>query len=547
MASPNAVTVTRTPAYSARIAKTFQQLRLDDEITDFTILSGKQTFNCHRVILAGSSPVLQAMVRSGMTEASENKANIDTIPPSVMQLIMDYIYTGEVVISHEHLQETIKAADYLQLMELKEICLGDADKALKPSNIVSWYKLADKLEIEKLRSKCAEVMSSSLAEVSRFAEFQELDFAEVSSFMSSAQETDTDPDDLLEASMEWINYKPSQRVDCMEEVLQKIQLLECSVECLENEMENHESLLMSCPDVYRQISKALIQIAKKDVVRKKRGAKKKTQVMLVVIGGQCGWEEGDLNKVCWEMNASLQLEELCEIPGHSFCFGVCKIPGGFVLTGGQLSTLCSMYVLSTNSWKRLQSMKSARCNHGSIYMKGRIFVFGGGANYVSKSTSVHSLALDGDNWTEETNLPMEVFYPEVASVENSIFLLNVHNNKLLHLNMKTKSWSYQKDLPGSTCAGASMVAVHNQILVAGGNIKTAAQYNPKTDTWCTLTSPALRYQSCALVGLGNKLYLIGGSSEDQIEEYNIDSGTWSVCNMRMPKKLFHLHALALDI
>ena len=240
-----------------------------------------------------------------MTETSENKANIDTIPPSVMQLIMDYIYTGEVVVPHEHLQETIKAADYLQLMELKEICLGNADTALKPSNIVSWYKLADRLEIEKLRSKCAEVMSSSLAEISRFTEFQELDFAEVSSFMSSAQETDADPDDLLEASMEWINYKPSQRVDCMEEILQKIQLLECSVECLENELENHDALLISCPVAYRQISKALIQIAKKDVVRKKRGAKRKTQVMLAVIGGQCGYQEDDINKVCWEMNASL--------------------------------------------------------------------------------------------------------------------------------------------------------------------------------------------------------------------------------------------------
>ena len=172
MASPNAVTVTGTPAYSSRIAKTFHQLRLDDEITDFTIVSGKQSFNCHRVILAGSSPVLQAMVRSGMTEASENKANLDTIPPAVMQLILDYLYTSEVVIPHEHLQKTIEAADYLQLLELKEICVSDANTALKPSNIVSLYKLADGLDIEELKLKCAEVISSSLAEVSRSQSFR---------------------------------------------------------------------------------------------------------------------------------------------------------------------------------------------------------------------------------------------------------------------------------------------------------------------------------------------------------------------------------------
>ena len=349
MASPNAVTVTRTPAYSSRIAKTFQQLRLDDEITDFTIVSGKQSFNCHRVILAGSSPVLQAMVRSGMTEGSENKANIDTIPPSVMQLILDYLYTGDVVIPHENLQKTVQAADYLQLLELKEICIGDVDAALQPSNIVSWYKLADGLDIKELKSKCAEVVSSCLAEISRFTEFQELDFAEVNRFMSSAQETDADPDDLLEASMEWINSKPSQRIDCMEELLQKIQLLECSVECLENEMKTHESLFMSSPSGYKLMIEVLLQFSKQAGVRQKRGAKRKSQIKVVVIGGQCGWEKGDLNKVCWELNASLQLEELCKIPEHSLRFGVCSIPGGLVLTGGEASTpllhVCSVHKL----------------------------------------------------------------------------------------------------------------------------------------------------------------------------------------------------------
>ena len=151
--------------------------------------------------------------------------------------------------------------------------MGDAALALKPSNIVSWSKLADKLDIEELKSKCVEVMSSSLTEVSRFTEFQELSFAEVNSFMSSAQETDVDPDDLLDANMEWISSKPSQRINCMEELLEKIQLLECSVECLENEIDTHEELLMSCPAGYSCITRTLLHMAKHEGTRKKRVTK----------------------------------------------------------------------------------------------------------------------------------------------------------------------------------------------------------------------------------------------------------------------------------
>ena len=539
MASSNEVRVSRTLAYSSRIANQFQQLRLDDEMTDYTIRSGKQTFNCHKVIIAGNSPVLHAMVRSGMMEASSNQADIDTIPPAVLQLVLDYMYIGEVVIPHEHLKQTIEAADYLQLLELKEICLRDAALAVNPSNVVSWSKLADILDIEELKSKCVEIMSSSLAEVSKFEEFQELSFDDVNSFMSNAQEADVDPDDLLEASMEWINSKPSQRIDCMEELLEKIQLLECSVECLEHEIETHEALFMCCPVVNSRITKTLQDMAKLEGVRKKRGTKR--NVMMVVVGGEC---EGYRNILCYKFDESLQFTELCQIPDHSIRFGVCKFPGGFVLTGGSKCVRCSMFVLATKSWEQLDSLKISRYGHGSIFAHGRIFVFGG---CISRPKSVHSLALDGGKWTEEPDLPIAVYYPEVASVENSIFLLDVETNQILKIDANQKTWSHKEKMPGEKCKGARMVSAQDKLFVSGGMNKVCAQYDPKTDTWCSLNAPTLKHNFGALVTLEQKVYLIGGQNEDCIEEYDIDSKTWAVCDGQVPQKLCFLHALVLNI
>ena len=464
-----------------------------------------------------------------------------------MHLVLDYMYKGEMAIPHEHLQQTIEAADYLQLLELKEICLGDAAPALKPSNIVSWSKLADRLDIEELKLKCVEIMSSSLAEVSRFQEFQELSFNEVNSFVSSAQETDVDPDDLLDASIEWINSKPSQRIDCMEELLEKIQLLECSVECLENEIEVHEKLFMSCPAVNSRIMKTLLHMAKQEGVRKKRGTKRNKNAMMVVVGRECGVHGFTLNKVCGEFDASLQFTKVCQIPEHSQFFGVCKVRGGFVLTGGDSCVLCSMFVLATKSWKQLDSLKSALHGHGSIFAHGIIFVLGGWKS-ASKSASVHSLALDGGKWTEETDLPITVQYPQVASVDNSIFLLDVADtNQFLKMDAKKKTWCHQTKMPGWHCWGARMVSAQDKLFVSGGNSKICGQYDPKTDTWCSLNSPTLKHHHGALVTLEQKVYLIGGDKDDRIEEYDIDSNTWAVCAGKVPKKIRDLHALVLDI
>ena len=396
---------------------------------------------------------------------------------------------------------------------------------------MSWSKLADRLDIEELKSKCVEMMSSSLAEVSRFTEFQELSFSEVNSFMSNAQETDVDPDDLLEASMEWISFKPSQRINCMEELLEKIQLLECSVECLENEIESHDKLLKSCPAGHGLITKTLLHMAKHKGARKKRGTKRNKNAMIIIVGGQDG---GTLNKVCWELDASLQFAEICKIPEHSLWFGICKFQEGFVLTGGDNCVLCSMFVLSTKSWKQLDSLKFARYYHGSGFAHRIIFMFGG-FNSGSWLRSVHSLSLDGGKWIEEPDLPIAVCFPEVASVENSIFLLDVYTNQFLKMDATEKTWSHQTKMPGENCYGARMISAQDKLFVSGGNNKVCAQYDSKTDTWCSLNSPTLKHHLGALVTLEQKVYLIGGEKEDRIEEYDIDSKTWAVCAGKVPK------------
>ena len=307
-------------------------------------------------------------------------------------------------------------------------------------------------------------------------------------------------------------------------------------------MDTHEELFMSFPAGHKHITKTLLHMAKHEGYRKKRGTKGNINSTVVVVGGSQGTL---VNKVCWELNTSLQFTEFCQIPAHPYQFGVCKFPGGFILTGGGNDcVLCSMFVLSTKSWKQLNPLKFLRSSHGSIVAHGTIFLFGGYKSSV-KSAFVHSLALDGGKWTEETDLPIAMIFPEVSNVENSIFLLDVDTNQLLKMNAKKKSWSPKKKLPGERCYGARMVSTRDKLFVSGGNNKTCAQYDPKTDTWCSLNSPTLEHLFGAMVALEQKVYLTGGGV-DCIEEYNFDSKTWVVCSGKVPTKFYHLHTLVLD-
>ena len=93
-----------------------------------------------------------------------------------------------------------------------------------------------------------------------------------------------------------------------------------------------------------------------------------------------------------------------------------------------------------------------------------------------------------------------------------------------------------------------MVPLNGKLLLFGGiNNQTAAQYDTKTGTWCTLNLPTWDHHYGALAGLGKKLYLMGGYGRNEIEEYNTDTGEWTVQDTKLPKTLTYLRALAFNI
>ena len=498
-------------------------------------------FQCHKVIVSACSPVLQAMMTTDMVEATKQQVTIHNITSGVMELLMEYMYTGEANIPPELLLPDTEACDYLQLLELWERCLRQAADAINPNNAISWHRLADSLNIDDPKTRCSELLSSSLGAVSKGSEFLELSFAEVSSCISGAQETGADSDDLLEATTNWVAHKQKTCQDHIVDMLEKINLTRCSVEYLDMEMDKHKDLLYAQPAALGKLTKSLIQIstqASRNIRKKHEHGRKDANIL--VISGQ------DINPYydCWLLDKSMNFVDFCKLAFSFVWHSVCQIPGGFVVTGGDNKNLCAMFILSTKSWKQLEPLPAPRNQHGSIFMMGRIFLFGGNVSG-SESSSVTSLDLDGGKWNQEPDIPILVRWPEVACVNSSIFLFESSRKQLLQLDMVTETWSTKAKPPQQPYVGARMISVNGQLLISGGYNKVFAQYNPSTDTWTTGNAPTLQHGVGALVHHDQKVYLIGGSREDRVEEYDLNTNAWSICDVKLPKKLGNLHAFAI--
>ena len=101
-------------------------------------------------------------------------------------------------------------------------------------------------------------------------EFLELTLAEISSCIKDVQETKVDADDVLKGTFGWVNHRPGERVDDMEDLMKKIQLLNCSGECLQNEIKVNEALLDRQPTVYTLLTQNLATIVHREVEERGR-------------------------------------------------------------------------------------------------------------------------------------------------------------------------------------------------------------------------------------------------------------------------------------
>ena len=69
----------------------------------------------HKCLLASTSDFFRAMLCGSMKESKENSVELGAVRASSLQTIVDFIYSGEMLLDTDSLVETLDAANQLQV------------------------------------------------------------------------------------------------------------------------------------------------------------------------------------------------------------------------------------------------------------------------------------------------------------------------------------------------------------------------------------------------------------------------------------------------
>ncbi|MGH0166550.1 UNVERIFIED_CONTAM: hypothetical protein FKN15_061269 [Acipenser sinensis] len=144
----------------------------NDKFVDCTLKVKDKKFPCHRLVLAACSPYFRAMFLSEMEESKQKEIVLEDVEPEVLGRILKYIYTSEIEITEQNVQDIFSAANMFQVPSVFTVCVSFLQKRLSLSNCLAIFRLGLMLDCARLAIAARDFISDRFQLISRDQDFE---------------------------------------------------------------------------------------------------------------------------------------------------------------------------------------------------------------------------------------------------------------------------------------------------------------------------------------------------------------------------------------
>lgn len=126
--------------YATKVLRNLNDQRLKNQFSDVGLVAGERVIRAHRSVLAAGSAYFNAMFTGGLVEELQELVEIHAISANILSMLVDFIYTGNIDITQDNVQELFAAADMLELDEVVSGCIVYLQQQLHYSNALGIYR-----------------------------------------------------------------------------------------------------------------------------------------------------------------------------------------------------------------------------------------------------------------------------------------------------------------------------------------------------------------------------------------------------------------------
>ncbi|XP_076793346.1 calicin-like isoform X2 [Arvicanthis niloticus] len=139
--------------YTSFVLQNLNKQRKCKEYSDMALTVDHHVFFAHRNVLAAVSPLVKSFISSNdMKTTDELYMTIDPnyLSPATVDQLLDYFYSGKVVISEQNVEELLRGAQYFNTPRLRIHCNDFLIKSIRRVNCLRYLFLAELFELKEV-------------------------------------------------------------------------------------------------------------------------------------------------------------------------------------------------------------------------------------------------------------------------------------------------------------------------------------------------------------------------------------------------------------
>ncbi|KAM3862193.1 kelch-like protein 9 [Diretmus argenteus] len=557
--------------HGAAILQGFETFR-GDKMCDVLLVPGDSTdtFPVHRILMASASDYFKAMFTGGMREQDMREIKLHGVTKTGLKNIIDFIYTSSVSLNMSNLQDTLEAANFLQVLPVLSFCNQLLSSEITIDNCMEVERIANDLLLEDVQVNIGEFVSQNLSDLVQSSRYLQLSETSLANALASNSLKGFSEMELYGLARAWVDHDGPKRRSSIYALMRHIRFpLMSPTELIEISQEDEEGgdpvmrSEVACVNLLLEASNYHMMPFLQPALQTERTQIRSEATHLLALGGVMRQQlvvSREL-RLYDEENGHWRALKPMDVPRYQH--GVALLGGFLFIVGGQ-STYDTKGKTAVDSayrydprfdkWLQIASLNEKRTFFHLSALKGKIYAVGG-RNASGEIDTVECYNPKKNEWTFVAHM-VEPHYGHAGTVHGDLMYVSggittdTFQKELWCYDPVTNAWSQRADmieLRGLHC----MCTIGDRLFVMGGNhfrgssdyddVLGCEYYSPETDQW-TVVAPMPRGQSDVGVTVFNgKIYVVGGYSwnsrcmVDIVQRYDPEQDVWDrVMNVLEP-------------
>ncbi|AAL69745.1 SPV006 kelch-like protein [Swinepox virus] len=489
-------------------------------------IENNKTISAHRLILSMYSKYFYNIFNSDFIDKNNDEIYI-CADYDILYIILEFMYTGNIVLTKDNIELVIQVCDYLCIDSLIKICEEYICGIIDETNCIHLLNFSDTYNLQRLREMSKWYLPKIINNNKLVVE---LDIDDMILIIKEIKYIACEYI-VKKIILNWIDHK-DERIIYTKKLMKHI-----------NDQDHYTSL--SDIELYNNIRERIYDNKEHDVDI--------SHNFIIMVGGKKIFNITAFNPLSNKKHIIDRYDDMFGCKTH---FSVVYLNSILYIIGGKKRGYFTKEVLSYNIKNKLwcyePELNYFRYDTSVCVSNGMIYSIGGKDTNGYMTNIVEFWKPEWKSWYDGQHLCYPRCYMSLVDYNNEVYTIGGLKTSItdeFNIEMIVSddavekltdhSWMKLKQFPIAK-SGISSIVYNDFIYCIGGRIDTphisiehtndVYIYSSRDDCWKYLSNTNVKRSFCLSCVFNNELYIIGGYNTNSVEKYNKLKNTWKRLN-----------------